>query len=178
MARRARWRAVVAALLIVAAGLPTTLIDAYNAQHVESREVGPGFRWTVVMPPHHLDAMEWLRKATPPDAVIQMDPLARGRDSWTTIPSFAERRMAAGLPISLLQSPEYERRAMAVARMYRTADPAEAVEIARELDIDYIYRDRIEHAVYGDAGLKKFDSHPELFPLLYRYEDVAIYAVH
>lgn len=178
LATRGRWRAIVAAFVIVAAGIPTTLIDAYNAQHVESREVGPGFRWTVLMPPAHVDAMEWLRKATPARAVVQMDPYARGRDSWTTVPSFAERRMAAGLPLSLLRSPEYEQRAKAVSRMYRTADPAEALEIARELDIEYIYWDRIEHAVYGNDGRKKFDSHPELFPLLYRYEDVAIYAVH
>ena len=39
---------------------------------------------------------------TPPAAIVQMDPTARGRTTWSLIPSFAQRRMAAGLPISLL----------------------------------------------------------------------------
>ena len=46
------------------------------------------------------------RRAT---AIVQMEPMVRGREHWTLIPSFAGRRMAAGLPISLLPLPEYLR---------------------------------------------------------------------
>ena len=46
-------------------------------------------------------------RTRPRPPIVQMEPMVRGREHWTLIPSFAGRRMAAGLPISLLPLPEY-----------------------------------------------------------------------
>ena len=47
--RRGPVVAVIAIALVV--GLPTTGIDAWNAQDVENTAMGPGFHWTVAVPP-------------------------------------------------------------------------------------------------------------------------------
>ncbi len=92
---------------VLAVGLPTTLIDIYNAQDTSNDTMGPGFRWTVVVTPEEQQALQWIDRHTSFDAVVQMSLGPRGRETWTLIPSFARRRMAAGLPISLLRTPEY-----------------------------------------------------------------------
>ena len=46
LSRRSPWPAVALSILILAAGLPTTLIDTYNAQDISNRRQGPGFHWT------------------------------------------------------------------------------------------------------------------------------------
>ncbi len=47
LAQRSRAMAAIAATLLIAIGLPTTLIDDFNAQDIGNREMGPGFRWTI-----------------------------------------------------------------------------------------------------------------------------------
>ncbi len=88
-------------------GVPTTAIDTWNAQDIGNRREGPGFRWTLWTTRDQQQAFAWLRAQTPKSAIVQMEPMVRGREHWTLIPSFAGRRMAAGLPISLLPQPEY-----------------------------------------------------------------------
>jgi uncharacterized membrane protein len=144
-----RRRTVLAGIAVcLAAGLPTTIIDVYNARDIHNREMGPGFPWTVVVTPQQQRAYQWLREHTPETAIVQMDPTVRGRSTWSNIPSFAERRMAAGLPISLLNVPEYRERSDAVARMYGAADAAIAFDLARKLRIEYVYVDEVERAAY------------------------------
>ena len=92
-------------LVAFAAGLPTTAIDTYNAQDISNRAMGPGFPWTVTVDPAQQAAFAWIRRETPREAVVQMEPMVRGRATWTLIPTFAGRRMAAGLPISLVAQP-------------------------------------------------------------------------
>ena len=36
--------------------LPTTLIDTYNAQDIGNRQMGPGFRWTIMLTPDEQEA--------------------------------------------------------------------------------------------------------------------------
>jgi hypothetical protein len=142
-----RRRTALAGIAVcLAAGLPTTIIDVYNARDIHNREMGPGFPWTVVVSPQQQRAYQWLREHTPETAIVQMDPTARGRSTWSNIPSFAERRMAAGLPISLLNVPEYRERSETVAGMYGASDAAIAFDIARELRIEYVYIDEVERA--------------------------------
>ena len=100
-------------VLVFAAGLPTTVIDAYNAQDVENRSMGPGFHWTVVVTPAEQQALAWIRTHTPADAVVQAEPIVRGRETWSLIPSLAERRMAAGNGIPL-PGPDYGPRSQQV----------------------------------------------------------------
>ncbi|MCX6553274.1 MAG: hypothetical protein NTY02_20095, partial [Acidobacteria bacterium] len=86
-----RWAASLVIGLVFVVGLPTAAIDWYNAQDITYREMGPGFRWTQTITPEEADAFRWIRRATEPDATVQMEPIVRDRDTWTMIPTFAER---------------------------------------------------------------------------------------
>lgn len=171
---------VVTALLVgvlLLVGLPTTLIDIYNAQDTTNLDMGPGFRWTVRLTPQEQEALAWLEKRTPRGALVQMSLEPRGRETWSLIPSFAHRRMAAGLPISLLRTPEYEALADRADRIFATEDPAEAVAIWHELNIDYLYVGRAEREAFP-AGIAKFAGHPERFGRVFSNDEVAVYVLY
>lgn len=162
--------------LILVTGLPTTLVDTFNAQDIGNRRPGPGFRWTIWTTRDQEDAFAWIRKNTPLDAIVQMEPMVRGREHWTLIPSFAGRRMAAGNPISLLPIPEYRERSATVRRIFETDDAKEALTLARRLRLDYIYVDHEDLAAYP-SGTQKFDRHPDLFERVFANGSVRIYRV-
>jgi hypothetical protein len=174
--RIGRRAAAAAAAAILIVGLPTTLIDTWNAQDIWNRRPGPTFRWTLWVTRAQQEAFQWLRENTPDDAIVQMEPMLRGREHWTLIPSFAGRRMAAGLPISLLPLPEYEERSTQVRRLFATTNPSEAAAIAYRLRIDYLYVDLEDVAAYGE-GAAKFAQHPERFERVFSNEEVRIYRV-
>jgi hypothetical protein len=169
-----RRTALAGITLCIVAGLPTTIIDVYNARDIHNLEMGPGFPWTIVVTPQQQRAYQWLRNHTPETAIVQMDPTVRGRATWSNIPSFAERRMTAGLPISLLNVPEYRERSDDVARMYATTDAATAFDIARTLHIQYVYVDEAERAGY--PGGIAFDDW-RYFQKVFADGPVAIYRV-
>jgi hypothetical protein len=156
-------------------GLPTTIVDAYNAQDISNISPSPNGPWTVVVTRDERDGLNWLRAATPPGSIVQMDPIARTRQTWSLIPSFAERRMAAGLPISLLDVPEYHEKSARVQTMYETTDPQLAWSVAHALRIDYIYVDRVERTAYP-AGMDKFNTGAQ-FAIVYKNPEVSIYRV-
>jgi hypothetical protein len=172
---RRRWLVVLLAALAVL-GVPTTAIDYWNAQDTGNRRMGPGFHWTVTISPDEQAVLDWIRAHTPAAAIVQMDALARGRETWSLIPSFGERRMAAGLPISLLNTPEYRDRSGQVREMYATADAKTGWQLARRLGIEYIYVDRVERAAHPD-GIAKFDAEPSLFRSAMRRGDAAVWRV-
>jgi hypothetical protein len=169
-------RAAVAAIAILIIGLPTTVIDTWNAQDIWNRRPGPGFRWTLWVTPAQQEAFRWIRANTPEDAVVQMEPMLRAREHWSLIPTFAGRRMAAGLPISLLPVPEYEERSGLVRTLFATADPDEAAKIAYRLRIDYLYVDLEDIAAYGE-GVAKFAANPDRFERVFSNNEVRVYRV-
>jgi hypothetical protein len=174
--RFARGVAYAAIALVLLAGAPTFLIDAYNAQDLTNREIGPGgFPWTRVVTPAEQEAYEWIRRMTPADAVVQQDAISRDPNSWWVVPTFGHRRMAAGLPPFMMAVPEYQEKSMRVRDMYATTSAAEAAAIARSLRIDYIYLDAVERGAYPD-GIGKFDD-PRHFTPAFRNEAAAIYRV-
>jgi hypothetical protein len=166
------WSVVATAFL---AGLPTTVIDAFNAQDVENTLEGVGITWVIRLTPAEQEGLAWIRTNTPPTAIVQADPRSRGRDTWSLIPSFAERRMAAGLPISLLHVPEYDSRSDEVQRIYAFGDAARAWRSAVTLGIDYLWVDRVERAAY--ANVAKFEDHHEWFNPVFRNDEVTIYRI-
>jgi hypothetical protein len=166
--------AVTVSLLVLGAGLPTTIIDTYNAQDIWNRQPGPGFRWTIPVTAAQQAAFTWVRTHLAEDAILQMEPVVRGRDHWSLIPSFAQRRMSAGLPISLLPTPEYAQGSEEVQRIYRTADPREAHDLAKARGIQYLYIDEDDRAAYG-KDMKQFDS--PLFERVYDRRAVTILRV-
>lgn len=166
---------IAAGLLLFVAGAPTTVIDAYNARDIGNTNEGPGFTWTLVVSPEQQEAFEWIRDTTPRQAVVQMEPVVRERDSWSLIPSFAQRHMAAGLPISLLRVPDYRARSEQVKAMFASPDAREAASLARSLRIRYVYVDETDRRAYPGAG--KFDSSPEYFQPVFRRGPVGVYQV-
>jgi hypothetical protein len=168
---------VVACLL---AGAPTLLIDAYNAQDITNFRDSPNGPWTVTVTREEREGLDWLRRTTPPTAIVQMDPLSRERSTWSLIPSFAERRMAAGRPISLLggttPGSEYAEKSEQVKTMYATPDARQAWDIARALRIDYLWIDDAERSAYP-AGTPKFDASPQFFAPAFRNARVTIVRV-
>ena len=157
-------------------GLPTALIDLHNAQDIDNAAMGPGFRWTVVVPPDTQAAVEWIKRNTPSDAVVQMSVSPRGRETWTLIPTFAERRMAAGQPISLLRMREYDHQSQLADSMFKTRDPEEASRIARSLDVDFVYVDRVERQAFGEEAAAKFRD-PRFFNEAFTNGSAAVYEV-
>jgi hypothetical protein len=176
---RSRKLAAAAGLFVLAVGLPTTAVDAYNAQDVANRHMCCGssndFHWTVVITPAEHEAFDWIRRNTPEDAVVQMEPTVRGRESWSLIPTFAERRMATGNAIALLPVPASAKLNPLVQQIYATDAAAWAHETARSLGIDYLYVDRVERAAYPNVS--KFDAHPEFFEPVFKNSEVSVYAV-
>ena len=172
--RGASRTALVAAVLV--AGLPTTIVDTWNTQDVGNRRQGPGFKWTLWTTADQRAAFRWIQRNTEPVAIVQMEPIVRGREHWTLIPSFAGRRMAAGLPISLLPLPEYKERSERVRTLFATSDAHEAVNIARSLRIDYLYVDDTDRAEYP-TGTHKFDDNPALFERVFENRQVRLYRV-
>jgi len=178
-----RVTAVTVCVLALAIGAPTTIIDARNAQDVDDLDAGPGFHWTLVLHPEEEQALHWIRTMTPPNALVQMEPTVRDRDTapggwgerWSLIPSFAERRMAAGLPISLMRVPEYAEKTSLVRTAYQSASAHEAWTIARHLHIAYLYVDALDRQTY--EGAAKFDRAPEFFTPVFKAGDVGVYAV-
>jgi hypothetical protein len=173
------WRgvAIACAALLTIVGLPTTLIDVYNAQDIDNRRMGPGFHWTITITPAEQEAYRWLRANTPPDAIVQMDPVAHGRETWSQLPTFAWRRMAAARPISLMTIPAYEERSRSAHRMYASKDPVVAADLARELGIDYIYIGPAEEKANPPGSLAKFLTRPDLFTRVFANGGTKIYEV-
>lgn len=170
-----RAAATAAVIVVLLAGLPTTLIDAYNAQDVSNTAEAAGFRWTVVVPPDTQRALDWIRRNTPGDSIVQMSIGPRRRETWTLVPTFAERRMAAGRPISLLQTREYDDSDM-VDAMFRAPDPVQAGNAARMLRIDYVFLDALDREAFDAAALAKFDDDC-CFQKLFASGPAAVYAV-
>jgi hypothetical protein len=166
------WPAAAVSALILIAGLPTTLIDTYNAQDISNRRQGPGFHWTLPVTRAQQEAFAWVRAHLPEDATLQMEPVLRGREHWSLIPTFAQRRMAAGLPISLLPMPDYEIASAAVQQLFRTADGREGWQIAHARGIQYLYVDGADRAAYP-GGVTKFA--PPYFERVFENGEVEIY---
>ena len=162
--------------VLLVAGAPTTLIDAYNAQDISNRKMGPGFLWTIPITPAQQSGFDWIRQATPVDAVVQADPVPRGRQNWSVIPSFAGRRMAAGMPISLLDTPAYRERADRVHALLTTLAVAEAHAAAVALGIDYLWLDQ-DDAPASAETIARFAARPDLFAAAFRRGEVVVFRV-
>lgn len=163
-------------VVVLVAGAPTLLIDAYNAQDLENFAMSPGgFPWTRKVTPDEQAAWRWIREHTPQDSVVQQDSLSRHPNTWWVVPTFGHRRMAAAIPPFLIYQDEYMEKSGRVRAMYATAAAGEAWAVARSLRIDYIYIDDVERAAYGPA-LEKFND-SRYFTLEFHNRAASIYKV-
>ena len=120
------------------------------------------------------EAFAWVRANLPEDATLQMEPVLRGREHWSLIPTFAQRRMTAGLPISLLPMPEYDATSAEVQQLYRTGDSRQGWQLARGRGIQYLYVDGDDRAAYPE-GVAKFSD--PYFDRVFENGEVEIYKV-
>jgi hypothetical protein len=172
---RARRAATTVGLVLLAAlAAPTFVIDLYNTQDIDNRMQAPGFRWTLVLEPEEVEALAWLRKLTPPDAIVQVDPFTRDAETWAYLPAFAERRMAAGLPISMIPLEKYEAASHKVREVYRQDDAAKAYAVAAPLRIDYLFVGAPEREAHPglEAALRE---RPDLFQPVFQQGSVSIF---
>ncbi|HWP66181.1 MAG TPA: hypothetical protein VNO26_09735, partial [Candidatus Limnocylindria bacterium] len=172
--RAARIAWAVCLALGAALAAPTTALDLYTAQDIENRAFGPGFRWTVILSPGELEGLTWLREHTAPDAIVQVEPFVRGRDTWSYVTAFAERRMAAGLPISMVPLAKYEAASARIREIYRSTDAADAYSRAARERIDYLVVGAPERAAYPQLE-RLLDSRPDLFVPVFRNGEMTIY---
>jgi hypothetical protein len=176
-ARRAvRIMVVAIAGLLALAAVPTAAIDLYNTQDIENRSLGPSFFWTTVLTHEELEALEWIRRWTPPDAIVQVEPHVRQNFTWTYVPTFAERRMAAGLPLSMVPLSRYEAGSRRVREVYAAPDAQESHGLARRLSIDYLVVGPPERAAYPELEAR-LDARPDLFRPMFRNGQMRIYLV-
>ncbi len=173
---RARVITASAALILAAAAAPTLAVDVYNAQDTENRAQGPGFPWTLVLTPDELAAIDWIRRFTPEEAIVQIEPHVRGRTTWAYLPAFAERRMAAGLPISMVPLDKYEAASARVRSVYTSSDARDAYRAAVELRIEYLVVGPPEREAYPTLE-RTLDQRPELFRRVFKNGSMAIYFV-
>jgi hypothetical protein len=175
-ARRSLGAVALGGLALAAA--PTTVIDLYNTQDISNRAQGPGFPWTLVLTPHEQEVLGWLRRHTPADAIVQVDPIPRDPSTWAYIPAFAERRMAAGIPISMIPRQKYLDRSAAIHRqLFGARDAREAHAFAVSQGIDYILVGPPERSANVDCE-QRFGAAPGLFTLMFRNREVSLFRVN
>jgi hypothetical protein len=177
------WRAGGAIRATMAGGLcvlavlaaPTTAIDLYNTQDTANQHQGPGFKWTEVLSPGEVDALAWLKANTPASAIVQVDPV-RPSGTWAYMPGFGARRMAAGLPISMIPLKKYREASERMRRVFQATDPAVIHQQAVAFGIEYFYIGPAERAAYP-AIARLLDAAPQWFAPVFRDDAVTIYRV-
>ncbi len=177
LGRAARAATVVVTAMLAALAAPTFIIDFYNTQDITNRNPEDPYSWTLVLSQDELAAYAWIRTTTPRDALVQIEPHAREGRRWADIPAFAERRMSAGLPISMVPLQRYEEASQKVLALYRETDPDTAFTRAAGLGIDYIVVGGPERKQFPDfeATLR---ARPQRFHEVFRRGDVSIFMLY
>jgi hypothetical protein len=174
--RGIRMATIAVALVLAAAAAPTAAIDIYNTQDIDNRARAPVGRWTTVLSKDEVDALDWVRLYTPKDAIVQVEPEAHNPVSWAYIPAFAERRMAAGLPIGMVPLAKYQEASRKIAELYRMQDPIAAHARAQELHVEYLVVGPPERDAFPHFQ-PMLDAKPLIFRPAFRNETVGIYRV-
>ncbi len=105
---------------------------------------------------------------------MQVDPEVRDAETWAYIPAFAERRMGAGLPISMIPMFRYQRATARVLEIYHapTADAAYLAALAT--GVDYVVVASLERQRHPTLEAT-LDAGPHVWPLVFRNGSVSIY---
>jgi len=166
------WTAVAIIFLM---GLPTTVIDVYNTQDITNFSEAPAGPWTMRLTPDDLQVFDWLKHNTDATAIVQVDPVPRDPASWAYLPAFGERRMAAGLPISMIPLAKYEQASHAIRAIF-DEPPLQAYERAVRAGVNYIIVGPPERRVHEGVEAR-FASVEDLMPLVFRNATISIYQV-
>jgi len=177
---RTKIATTVGALLLAVGAAPMTAIDLYNTQDLSNRErvTSPAgeFRWTLVLSRNEIEALDWIKHYTPADAIVQVEPYVRNTATWAYVPAFAERRMSAGIPISMVPLAKYMDASRTVRGMYHMRDAREVHERAAHLGIDYLVVGPPERYRYPNFE-PLLNANPDRFGRVFRNRSVSIYHV-
>lgn len=175
--RPIRWVGGCVAAVLFALAVPTVAIDVRNARDIANRDRMPLFPWTLVLSKAEIEGLEWIRRSTPPDAIVQVDPQARNAGTWAYIPAFAERRMAAGLPISMIPLRPYQLATdNVVFGIFHAPTAKDAWEMAHFLGISYLVIGDAEREANHD-GEKILAADPALFRSAFHNDALTVYEV-
>lgn len=156
-------------------GVPTTVIDIYNTQDITNFSEAPAGKMTLLLRPDDLQAFDWIKRNTRADARVQVDPVARGQETWAYVPAFAERRMSVGLPISMVPLAKYQQGSDAIARMFDET-PLAAYERAVRAKVNYLLIGPPERQAHPGVE-ERFESVSNLMPLVFRNGSISIYEI-
>ena len=176
MTKAVRVVAAVSVALLAVLSAPTFAIDFYNTQDTSNRLPGAGFDWTLVLHPDEIEALSWIRNSTPQNVIVQVEPFVRDSNTWAYVPAFAERRMSAGLPISMVPLDKYEAASAQVRSLYEETDPVSAHDRANRLGIDYLIVGVPEQRAYPRIR-EVLRSRVDLFREAFHRGDVSIFYV-
>lgn len=169
-----RLASTAAAVVVAALAAPTFAIDFYNTQDVTNYKPDDNYSWTLILSPDEVAALAWLRTMTPPGAIVQNEPHVREGRRWADVPAFAERRLAAGLPISMTPLQPYEEASGQVRALFEQSDAEEAFRRAARLRIDYLLVGPPERKAYPKFE-EALRSNPNRFREAFRSGDVSIF---
>ena len=175
--RSGRVLATGLAIALLATGLPTTVIDWFNARDLENRRMGPGFLWTIPFSADQQAGFDWVRRATDRHAVVQFDPIVRARQNWSGLPTFTGRRMVAAIPISLLPEARHHELSARAHRIFVELPPDQAHAEARAMGIDYLWIDEEDRRAPTGPALQRLETRPDLFLPVFRQGDTLVLAV-
>jgi hypothetical protein len=171
---RLAWGAALG--ISIAAAVPTTAIDVYNTQDIYNWGQGPGFDWTLILTPEEQELFDWIKKNTPPSAVFQVDAYQRDSQGWAYLAAFAERRMAVGLPISMVPMLKYEQGSRRASWIFETGSPETAHDLCRKNGIEYLLIGSPERKRHPSAQAR-FDAASEYFEPVFRNREATVYLV-
>jgi hypothetical protein len=171
----ARSRAWTAMAVLFLAGLPTAIIDIYNTQDITNHGEMPAGRWTLRLKPDDREIFDWIRHNTDPRAIVQVDPVPRDPEHWAYVPAFGERRMAAGIPISMVPLAKY-RQASHQIRLIYDEQPLLAYERASRARVNYVLVGPPEREAHPGVE-ERFAAIADRMPLVFKNGSISIYEV-
>lgn len=161
--------------LMFVGGVPTAAIDIYNTQDTTNHMEMPAGHATLRLTPDDLQIFDWIRHNTDPKAIFQIDPVARNPEHWAYLPAFGERRMAAGIPISMIPLAKYEK-ASAEIRLIYDEPPLLAYERATRAHVNFIIVGPPERDTHPGVE-DRFNSIPNLLAPVFKNGTISIYEV-
>ena len=161
--------------IVFLAGLPTSAIDIYNTQDITNHGEMPAGHWTLRLHPDDLQIFDWIRHNTDPKAIFQVDPVTRDPEHWAYLPAFAERRMAAGIPISMIPLAKYQKASEQIRLIY-DEQPLLAYERAVRAHINYILVGPQERGAHPGVE-DRFGGIGDRLPLVFKNGTISIYEV-
>jgi hypothetical protein len=176
LGRTARITTAVTTILLALLALPTFAIDFYNTQDVTNYKPNDKYSWTLILSSDEVAALSWIRTWTAPDAIVQIEPHVREGRRWADVPAFAERRMAAGIPISMVPLQRYEEASKRIEALYKDSDPDAVYREAARLGIDYLMVGPPERAAFPQFE-QTLRSKPSRFRETFHRGDVSIFMI-